>query len=283
MSKAQKKKKNKKQIFRLVVLEEHSYEPLFGFRLSVLNMLFYFGGIFVIILLLSYLLFRYTPLSTFFPSSEDLSLQNELIENRRMLDSLGEQVKIMDDYFTKLKMIITGKKLDSMAVMDSSYISEFMLSKQEHDSILKSLQQFDINYQDITEIDVSQQTEISDLKFVKPVDGVVSNNFNPSAGHFGIDIVAPAKTPVVSVLPGTVIFANWTLNAGYVIEIQHSNNIISIYKHNSELLKKEGDRVQAGDAIAIVGNTGEVSTGPHIHFELWINGVPVDPKKYIVF
>ena len=119
--------------------------------------------------------------------------------------------------------------------------------------------------------------------FFTPIKGIIIDEFNPKAEHFGVDLVAPKNEAIKATLDGTVIFAEWTVETGYVIHLQHSNNLISIYKHNSSLHKKQGDKVRAGDVIAIVGNSGELSTGPHLHFELWYNGIPLNPQEYIVF
>ena len=119
--------------------------------------------------------------------------------------------------------------------------------------------------------------------YFPPLIGSVTSEFNPSEDHFGIDIVAPKDEAIKATLAGTVIFAEWTVETGYVIQLQHANNLTSIYKHNSVLLKKTGNKVKAGEAIAIVGNSGKLTTGPHLHFELWRNGTALDPKKYINF
>lgn len=124
---------------------------------------------------------------------------------------------------------------------------------------------------------------ISNYFFFKPITGIVSNGYNPARRHFGIDIVSQANEAIKSVLDGTVVFAGWTLETGYTIAVQHQSDIISVYKHNSALLKREGDYVKAGDPVAIVGNSGELSTGPHLHFELWYNGRPVNPREYITY
>ena len=120
--------------------------------------------------------------------------------------------------------------------------------------------------------------------FFTPITGIITNHFNLEEGHYGVDIVAESNQTIKAVLEGTVIFAEWTLETGYVIEIQHGNNIISVYKHNAELLKDIGTVVRAGETISIIGNSGELYTsGPHLHFELWHNGKPIDPEKYIIF
>ncbi|HKL38658.1 MAG TPA: M23 family metallopeptidase, partial [Bacteroidales bacterium] len=116
-----------------------------------------------------------------------------------------------------------------------------------------------------------------------PVQGMITNSFNAKEKHFGTDIVSGGNNVVVAALEGTVTMADWTLKTGWIIQIQHGNNLLTVYKHNAELLKEEGDHVNAGEPIAIIGNSGELTTGPHLHFELWRDGTPMDPEKYIVF
>jgi murein DD-endopeptidase MepM/ murein hydrolase activator NlpD len=128
-----------------------------------------------------------------------------------------------------------------------------------------------------------KRSSIVGFLFFTPLKGIITSEFNPAQGHYGIDIVSKQNEAVKSVLDGTVIFSNWTLETGYVMSVQHSQNIVSIYKHNSVLLKKTGEYVRAGEPIAIVGETGEQITGPHLHFELWNDGRPVNPKDYITF
>ncbi|HDQ16329.1 MAG TPA: M23 family metallopeptidase, partial [Bacteroidetes bacterium] len=156
-----------------------------------------------------------------------------------------------------------------------------LLTQEQKDSILLELLDRDENF--LSKIRENQFADVERTNFRKPVSGVVSNEFNPAKGHFGIDIVSSESTPVLATLDGTIVLATWSLNNGYVIQIQHSNNIISVYKHNSELLKKEGDKVVAGEPIAFVGSTGVQSTGPHLHFEIWQDGASVNPQKFINF
>ena len=125
--------------------------------------------------------------------------------------------------------------------------------------------------------------DISRVFFYVPVTGIITNPFNAENEHYGVDIVAPADEPILASLKGTVILSTWTLGTGNIIQIQHENDIITVYKHNSMLLKKSGDFVKAGEPIAVIGNSGELSTGPHLHFELWYKGIPVNPEKYIKF
>jgi len=124
---------------------------------------------------------------------------------------------------------------------------------------------------------------LSRVHFFRPVDGVVTSEFNQELGHYGIDIAAAENTPVKTSLDGTVIMSSWTLQTGYVLAIQHTNSLISFYKHNSVLFKKVGNFVSSGEVVAAVGSSGEQTTGPHLHFELWHNGIPINPRDHIVF
>ena len=119
--------------------------------------------------------------------------------------------------------------------------------------------------------------------FYKPVDGVITDFFDSKQKHFGIDLVAKENARVSSVLNGTVVLSSWTYETGHVIGIQHDNGYFSLYKHNSVILRSVGDFVSAGEHIAIVGDSGNLSSGPHLHFELWQHGMPVNPVNYILF
>jgi len=133
------------------------------------------------------------------------------------------------------------------------------------------------------EADSKKRYSLGNLLFFTPLKGVITSEFNPAERHFGVDVVSKQNEAIKSVLDGTVIFSDWTVETGYVIAIQHTQNLVSVYKHNSALLKKQGELVKAGEAIAIVGESGELKTGPHLHFELWSEGNPLDPKEYITF
>jgi murein DD-endopeptidase MepM/ murein hydrolase activator NlpD len=165
----------------------------------------------------------------------------------------------------------------------SNYDTIHKLRKSPEDSLLRqeieSQDQFSLAVNDNS----SLSNSISSFLFFPPVKGTLTNRFDPVNKHFGIDIVSNPNEPIKSTLDGTVVLANFTSETGWVIGIQHSNNLFSFYKHNSALLKKVGDFVKAGEVIAVIGNSGELSEGPHLHFELWFNGTSLDPKKYIAF
>jgi len=269
----------KKKIFRLVILDEISLKQHFSLTLTKINLFTYVGALIIVIGLLVGILFVFTPLKYTLPPVENYKLEKQVVVNSILIDSLKSEIAFRDNYFEQMKNIINGKDIKKFATSDSSYSK--LLSKREQDSVINELL---LREQDrMTEILQDEKVDFEKENFFIPLSGVISNEFKPSEGHFGIDIVAPENSPVASILSGTVILAIWSVNTGYIIEVQHANNFISVYKHNGELLKKEGDKVIGGEPIALVGNTGEQSTGPHLHFEIWKNGIPVDPKKYINF
>ena len=215
--------------------------------------------------------------------AQDL-LQETLLKNYILVDSLEKELATRDKYFEDLKTILSGEipKNDNpendastpsrrAAVKTTNYDSVFQ------DKILEERLSLSSN-------EGRDQTGIPEkLHFFPPVKGLVTNKFDIKKNHFGIDLVGQPSSRISAVLGGTVLFAGWTMETGNVIYLLHANNLTSAYKHNAELLKRAGDQVKAGEAIAIIGNSGELSTGPHLHFELWYNGKPIDPEKYIVF
>ncbi len=283
MAKKENGKTKERKFFHIVVYDGKSLHELLNFNIAKNYLLTYIGAGIIILWILIILLMLFTPLRNLLPKYEDVALKNKVIENRIMIDSLKYQIAVRDRYFAQIRKIVIGKDLSGLGPADSLNTNKF-LTKEEHDSILEQISLEQDKYLEMLNLQNNESTTgIDNLHFYKPVSGILLNKFNPSEGHYGIDISAKKEEPVLAVLGGTVIMANWNPNNGYVIMVQHPNNLISVYKHNSELLKKEGDRVEAGEPIAIVGNTGENTTGPHLHFELWHNGVPINPTNYIIF
>ncbi len=277
-----KNKQNKEpKLYHLVIYDEKTLAEKFNFKLTKVNIYTYVGLAFIVIFALVFVLLVFTPLNSLVPHYEDVRLRSQAINNRILIDSLRHQIAIRDTFFKKMRTIVIGQDLSVLQAEDTINKNKF-LTQAQHDSLLQQLASQDNNYFQMLANEASTKA-ISSLRFYKPVSGVIINKFNPAQGHYGVDIAAKKDEPVLSVLSGTVIVANWNPKNGYVIMVQHPNNLISVYKHNSELLKKEGDHVEAGEPIAIVGNTGENTTGPHLHFELWHNGVPVNPADYIIF
>lgn len=279
--KAKKLMKKLKSRFRLTVLNEKTFEEQFTYSLTPLNLIVLLGGFLVVFGTLFYLLVAYTPIKTLLPGYSDASFNTEAMEARMRVDSLTEVMREKDRYLADFRVILAGGKLSNMADTGAHRLQEANLNYQT--SPIDEAMRAKISEEDrfsIQAIDNAKKTA-SGVLLYRPVNGTISNAFDPKAGHFGIDIIAPKEDPVKAVLDGTIVFAGFTSDGGNVIQIQHSNNMISVYKHNSALLKKNGDRVKAGESIAFIGNSGEYSEGPHLHFELWENGAPVNPVDYI--
>lgn len=282
MAKKEKKSNgsNIKKRYRMVIFDEVSLKERFNLTMTKLNLFTYGGIIFILIGVLVFLLLIFTPMKYFLPPVDNYKLEKIIVHNTVLIDSLEKEIEFRDNYFLQIRNIVKGENLESFEYIDT-VSKNTLLTQEQKDSILNELLERDEN--NLNQIRDEDFADIQKTNFYKPVSGVISNGFDPSKGHYGIDIVAAENDPVVSTLAGTVVLATWSLNTGYIIQIQHSNNIISIYKHNGELLKKDGDRVTAGEPIALVGNTGEQTTGPHLHFEIWQDGVPVNPTNYINF
>jgi murein DD-endopeptidase MepM/ murein hydrolase activator NlpD len=279
--KAKKLMKKLKSRFRLTVLNEKTFEEQFSYSLTPLNLIIMFGGFLVVFGTLFYLLVAYTPIKTLLPGYSDGSYNTEAMEARMMVDSLTDASREKDRYLADLRVILSGGNLSNAADTGAHQIQEADLKYKVSD--VDEALRAKITEEDrfsIQAIDNEKKTAHG-LLLYRPVNGTISNTFNPKAGHYGIDIIAPKEDPVKAVLDGTILYAGFTSDGGNVVHIQHSNNMISVYKHNSALLKKTGDRVKAGESIAFIGDSGEYSEGPHLHFELWENGVPVNPEDYI--
>lgn len=246
------------------------------------------GALFVFILggALIYVLVALTPLKQYLvPDFTDYEYREDASYSRLMADSLSQVIDTQNRYIDNLRVILSGgvpegQELDSSAVALDGGDLEFNLS--EEDSILRA-QIAEQDRYSLIEDGEEQRTSLASLYLFKPLNGTLSGKFDPDIGHYGIDIVAPSNEVVKSVLDGTVILSTYTSDGGNVIQVQHGHNLISVYKHNSALFHEAGERVKAGESIAVIGNTGNHSDGPHLHFELWLDGVPVDPLEYFVF
>jgi murein DD-endopeptidase MepM/ murein hydrolase activator NlpD len=199
-------------------------------------------------------------------------------------DSLEQKINLYDRYFHDLRAMLSGENaLDSVARRDSVVRPNLNeLKRINHDSLFKDeleQEQFNLHLSPGS----TRKSGLASLLFFPPLKGMVTSKQDIAAGHYGVDVVAKLNSRVSSALDGTVVFAEWTMETGYVMIIQHDQNIVTSYKHNAELLKKQGEKVKAGEVIAIMGNTGKETTGPHLHFELWVNGNPINPEDYISF
>jgi lipoprotein NlpD len=224
-----------------------------------------------------------TPIRNYLPGYLPAEVRKEILMNALRADSLEERLTIQSDYIKNISDILSGNLSpdtipynDTMSFATSNY--DIPRSDRESAYIHKFEEEEKYN---LTALNPNPPQ--TDIFFYRPLNGIISSTFNEGKGHFGIDLTSAPKENVIATLDGTVIYTGFDSNYGNVISLQHKNDFISIYKHNDILLKGIGDRVIAGEVIGIVGNTGELSTGPHLHFELWHNGVPVNPEEYIAF
>jgi Membrane proteins related to metalloendopeptidases len=269
--------------YKLSFLNEKTLEETFSIRLSRLNAAIIIVIFAVLLISLTSVIIITTPIRNYLPGYMDIEVRQTMIENALKADSLEQQMKLQSRYLNNISAILRGEiEVDEILPPDTLQENyAFNLEKSEETA------EFIRNYEGEEKYNLSQlsiQGQLPEnIKFYKPVKGIISSPFDIKKKHYAIDIAATPKESVLSVLKGTVVFTGFDANAGYVIQIQHTNGFISIYKHNALLLKSQGDEVEAGEAIALVGNTGNFSTGNHLHFELWFRGKPINPQEYINF
>lgn len=276
--------------YLLIVRNEEDFAEKTTFTFTYAKLILFIVS-FSILLFIGSLFLVSTLLEQWFdPRYAQAESNRKLIELSMMVDSLEQQVEKKQAFITSFQRIVRG---DSITDNESYYIANAGDRAVEKESmegvdISEVDSQFRQEFEEdgvelLTVNSGSTSSQLDELFFFTPLTGIISSGYNPKIGHNGVDIVSRKNEPIKSVADGTVILASWTQDAGYVITVQHKSNVISVYKHNSSLLKKPGDFVNAGDVIAIIGNTGELTSGPHLHFELWYNGNPVDPEEFVSF
>ncbi len=273
-----------KDRYRLIIYNDTTFQSVWTMKLNRIKVFTIVSLASAAIVVLVIFLIAGTQLREYIPGYPKEEYREMLIRNALLVDSLEHEIEVRDRFFQTMNAIMRGEEPPdfSMAVESDQRPEIKNLTPLNQDSIFqdKILEE---------RLSLSAQTtrgaqgSLSNLHFFVPVKGLITNKFNASKGHYGIDLVSQPNSRISAALSGTVLFAGWTLDTGYVIYLQHENNLVSAYKHNAALLKTTGDRVNGGEAIAIIGNTGQVTTGPHLHFELWHDGKPIDPEQYIVF
>jgi murein DD-endopeptidase MepM/ murein hydrolase activator NlpD len=278
---------NLKDKYRLGIYNDTTYEQVFHFRLKGREVLVVLAISIFILVGLNTFFIAFTPIREFIPGYPDKETRRVMQNNVLKIDSLEDEIAEWTHYWNNSIRVLSGNStqiVQNPPVDSNIEIKPFVDVRSKQDSLFRDQiekeERFDFkdNYNT-----VKKGKSISEIHFMAPLKGKITSKFNVGENHMGIDIVSSPDDVVVAVLDGTVITAEWTLETGNTILIQHNDNIISVYKHNAKLLKKQGSKVNAGDAIAIMGNSGELTYGPHLHFELWNNGVPIDPEQYIVF
>lgn len=270
--------------YKLSVINETSYEEVFNFRLSQLHVLTALSVLAVILVVLTILLIAFTGLREFIPGYPDGNMRQMIAQNALRVDSLENELLKRDRFFKSIRLVLNGgdtTSLERSREDTARYRNDtirFQISEQENEfrAAIEERERFNLS------LGMKEQNH-DYYHFFPPVEGIVTQSFDEKKRHYGTDIVAKANAKVAAVLDGVVIFTDWTVKTGYVIQVQHTNDLISVYKHNSILLKKQGDYVRAGEVLGVVGNTGEESSGPHLHFELWRAGNPLNLENFIKF
>lgn len=258
--------------YRLVVIDDDDLKEVNTFKFNLLTLYVLVSTIMVLIGAMAISLIIFTPIKRMIPGYGDISDNSQYLELRQKVEDLDEQMKAQEVYNNGLRNLLTGVGADPTlaSALDTNVEVESAEIK------VTAIKNTDVK-------EASKTQELNQLVFATPLTGSVSAGFDTNIEHFGIDIVAPKNTPIKSVMSGMVINADWSVNDGNTVTVQHTRNIISVYKHNSALLVKTGDLVKSGQAIAIIGNTGKLTSGPHLHLEIWYNGIPVNPANFLTF
>ncbi|MDR1980124.1 MAG: M23 family metallopeptidase [Tannerellaceae bacterium] len=270
--------------YKLSFFNESTLEEVWSFRMSQLSAFLVLAIFAFFLITVTSLIIILTPIRNYLPGYLDVEVRKEILQNALRADSLERVLAMQAFYLNNVTEILTGtmtvdsvREIDSLAFVNADY--DIPRTKNEEDFIKTFEEEEKYN---LTALN-PHHTPTDAVFFYKPVNGILSATFNSNTRHYGVDLVAAPKESVMATLDGTVVFTGFDPRYGNVIQLQHKNGFLSVYKHNELLLKETGDQVIAGEAIAIIGNTGNLSTGPHLHFELWLKGNPVNPQEYIVF
>ena len=273
-------KKNK--FFRFAIINDNSLEEVFNIKFSRARLLWLTAAILLAISVIFVLLLGHTPLRNLIPGKSKTHVQNELIMMIQKADSLEKSLGNYSLYTKNLKKVLSDSvSLDSVQDLfkESFTVKEFDFKPSVEDSILRA----EVEAEESISLNSNLKEKKLNSFFIKPVDGLITEGFNKKIGHFGVDVVSKKGAFISSIDDGVVLFSSWTHEFGHVLVVKHQNSFISFYKHNSEVFKSKGDYVKSGETIAIIGNSGKYSTGPHLHFELWKGSSPVNPVNYILF
>lgn len=273
--------------YQLVIRNEENFaeKTSVGFTYSkvILFSVILFSVIFVISLFLSKTLLA----KWFDPRHAQIEMNKQLVQLKDQFDSLAVEVERKDQFILNFQRVLSGDTSefkDPAEIMNAETRPSEKQERGKHeqtDSLFrKEFEKSDLSLVSLTSV---KFRELQETFFFSPITGFISDRYDMKRGHYGVDVVAKTNEAVKNVADGSIIFASWTQDSGYVIMIQHRGNLISVYKHNAELLKKVGTFVNAGEIISIVGNSGEMTNGPHLHFELWYNGNPLNPEDFVTF
>lgn len=278
-------KKFKKKLlhkYRLVILNEETFEERFSFKLNRLNVFIFTVLSSLFLIITTTVIIAFTPLREYIPGYSSTTLKKKAANLAYQTDSLQQVISVNDQYLASIKKVLTGDvktvEFNKDSIIEVAKTDPSVLVRiSRKDSLLREQVEKEDKYNPLA----AQQVQ----KYVlfAPVKGTITEPYDSKAKHYAVDVVTIKDSPVKAVADGTVIFAEWTVATGYVIIVKHGNDLISVYKHNGLLTKGQGEVVKGGEVIAIVGNTGELTTGPHLHFELWRDGFPINPTSFIDF
>ena len=270
------------------MLNDETFEEKFSLTLTRMNVWIFLSTIAVVLIMLTASAIIYTPLKYFIPGFGDYNYRSQIVALTFRTDSLENALEQRELWLDNISNVVNGRvdtarktPVPGAKHSDTAHISEPTDEEKQLRKDVDEEESYALSYK----IDKKEgiNAQLNEFHFFPPVGGYVTDEYDPKKEHYGIDIAAPADAPVKATLDGTVVSAGWNYETGYVIAIQHKDNIISIYKHNAKIFKNVGNFVKAGDVIATVGSTGELSTGPHLHFEIWHNGTSLNPKDYVIF
>jgi len=270
--------------FRLLIINDSTFEEKLSLKLTRLNVFVIVGFVALFFMVLTFILIAFSPLREYIPGYASTKLKNKLVELVHRTDSLSHVISLNEAYYKSIRKALKGEinleNLDRDSIVKTIKLeaSQFDFTPIPEDSILRQK----VDREDKYSVFESTKTR-TDFVLFPPVQGVITEAYNVEQKHYAIDISVVKNTPVKAVADGVVVFSEWTVATGYVIIIEHSFGLISVYKHNETLVKNQGDLVMSGEVIAVSGDTGELSTGPHLHFELWNDGYPINPVHYIDF
>lgn len=274
--------------YLLIIRNEENFAEKKTIGFTYAKVILVFAACFLVVLALAVYLVTFTLEEWLDPRYVQMQTNREILTLTMKLDSMEREIAINEQYILNIRRIVGGDTAAFSYMEDQRETTTLSGAEIAFNDVINPVDsqlraEFEQEELGILTFDSDETGEFRELYLFSPLEGIVSDGFNPKADHFGADIVAKENEPVKCVADGVVIFSSWTLDGGYVMGIQHRGNLISVYKHNSELLKNVGNFVSGGEIISIIGNTGELTSGPHLHFELWHNGNPVNPQEYVDF
>jgi len=273
--------------YQLIIRNDENFAEKTSLGFTYSKVILFSVILFTVIFFISLLLSKTILAKWFDPRHTQIELNKQLYELAQKVDSLAIEVDRKDQFILNFQRVLSGdtSNFKDPAEMLNGENKPLAKASQMNLTPADSLFRKEFEKSDLSLITLAtvKYRELQETFFFSPITGFISDKFDMKKGHYGVDIVAKTNEAVKNVADGTIVFASWTQDAGYVMMVQHRGNLISVYKHNAELLKKVGTFVNAGEIISIVGNSGEMTDGPHLHFELWYNGNPINPEEFVTF